>query len=491
MITDPEDFSPRAMLVWSAAMDALPIVMKLDARTVLLVGGSEAALAKLRLLARTPARIRWFSDGASALPADLPPSADIVRIDRGWRADDLLGVALVYGATGSENTDRALAAAARARGVPVNIVDRPELCDFTTPAIVDRNPLLIAISTNGAAPVFARRLRMLIERLVPASLGRLVYRAGEFRARLAEILPAQTARRRFWDALFDSHEPARLAALDAAEFRAALERRAQRAAFDGVEGLVQLVGAGPGDPELLTLKAQRALGSADVVLYDRLVDPAILDLARRDADLVFVGKARGDHGIGQQGINALMIAHARAGKRVVRLKSGDPLIFGRAGEEMAALREAGIAVEIIPGISAVQGCAATAMIPLTHRDHASALTLVTGQVMAGGALDWRALAGPDRTLAIYMGIETAADIEAALLADGVDPLTPIAIIENGARPEERRIYGRLQELSALVGAQAVESPALLLIGAVTALADDRIAALGPARAGASFDLIGS
>ncbi|GEQ97566.1 hypothetical protein JCM17844_12030 [Iodidimonas gelatinilytica] len=235
---------------------------------------------------------------------------------------------------------------------------------------------------------------------------------------------------------------------------------------------MQLVGAGPGDPELLTLKAQRALQQADVILYDALVSPAILDLARRDADFHYVGKRQGDHGRGQEAIHDLMVRHARAGRRVVRLKSGDPMVFGRAGEEINALRKHKIAVDLIPGITALSGCAATSEIPLTHRDHASAVTLVTGHVRAGSTLDWRALAGPDRTVAVYMGINTAQDISDALITDGVSPDLPLAIIENGTRPEERRLYGHLGDLAGLVARNQVKSPALIVIGTVALLAKD-------------------
>lgn len=450
-------------------MESLPIVLKTAGRRILLVGGGEAARAKSRLLLKTDAHVVWIGAGADD---ELPGSPRLAIERRNFRDSDLDGMALVYGATGDAAQDARIATAARARGIPVNIVDRPELCDFTTPAIIDRSPLLVAISTGGAAPVLARRLRAMIEALLPAGIGRLVARAGGFRERLAALVPETGARRRFWDALFDSSDPEHLAALNGPAFNARLEALARAAATGESRGRVQLVGAGPGDPELLTLKAQRALQQADVVLYDRLVSDAVLDFARRDAEFVFVGKTRGEHGLGQDRIHGLMVAHARAGRHVVRLKSGDPFIFGRAGEEIAALREAGIEVGIIPGITAVAGCAASAEIPLTHRDHASAVTLVTGQVRAGSEFNWRALAGQDRTLAVYMGISSAEEIACALIGDGVDPSLPVAIIENGSRPEERRVYGRLARLPHLVAEHGIESPALIVIGAVAALARD-------------------
>lgn len=465
-------------------MQSLPLFLKLDGRRVLLVGEGEAAVAKLRLLAKTPARIHLVT----RTPEDFAEFAEHPRLivdPRGFAAADLEGAALVYGAVEDDGEAAAIAAAARAADVPVNMVDRPPLCDFITPAIVDRDPLTVAISTNGGAPVFGRRLRAMIEGLLPHDIGRVVARAGAFRDRLKALLPDAGARRRFWDRLFDSADTSDLNALSDTAFTARLERLAADEAAGRKEGVVQLVGAGPGDPELLTVKAQRALQTADVIVYDRLVAPAVLDYARRDAEFVFVGKTRGDHGLGQEGINALLVAHARAGRRIVRLKSGDPFVFGRAGEEIAALRAAGVAVEIVPGITAVAGCAATSQIPLTHRDHASAVTLITGHVKDGAQRDWRSLAGPGRTLAVYMGLSTAKDIAAALLADGVAGATPVAVIENGTRAEERRVYGRLADLPALVAREGVESPALIVVGEVARLARDWPAeALAPLLGGA-------
>ena len=459
-------------------MESLPVFFKLEGREVLLVGGSAAAMAKLHLLLRTPARIRWVAgDAAVAVPA----RGRLHILRRDFAPADAQGVALAYVATGSETRDARIAADLRRARVPVNVVDRPALSDFTTPAIVDRAPLLVAISSAGAAPVFARRLRARIEALLPPDIGRLIARAGAIRGRIRALLPDAGSRRRFWERLFADDGARSLAQRDEKAFAAHVDSLAHDVAAGGTGGLVQLVGAGPGDPELLTLKAQRALGEADVIVYDRLVNPAILDYARREAHRIDVGKRSGAHGRGQARIHELMIAHARAGRRVVRLKGGDPMIFGRAGEELAALRAAGVAVEVIPGLSAVAGAAATAQIPLTHRDHASALTLVTGHVRAGSDLDWRALAGPDRTLAVYMGVATAGGIAATLIAEGVDPALPVAVIENATRHHERRVYGRLAALEELVATHGIESPALVLIGAVAALARDWPASEAAAR----------
>ncbi|RMD86658.1 MAG: uroporphyrinogen-III C-methyltransferase [Alphaproteobacteria bacterium] len=455
-------------------MDSLPVFYRTADKTVLLVGSTAAALAKLHLLARTTARIRWVTHGASVTAL---PHERVERHERAFLPADADGVDLAYVASGDGDSDARIAALLRRAGVPVNVVDRPTLSDFTTPAIVDRTPLLVAISSSGAAPVLARKLRARIETWLPPDIGRLIARAGTFRARLKALLPDAGARRRFWEGLFADDTARDLAHRDEKSFTAHVEKLAHDVAAGGAGGLVQLVGAGPGDPELLTLKAQRALGEADVIIHDRLVNPEILDYARREAHRIHAGKRAGDHGIGQDGIARLMIAHARAGRRVVRLKGGDPMLFGRAGEEIAALREAGIAVEVIPGITAACGAAATAQIPLTHRDHASAVTFVTGHVQAGGDLDWRALAGPDRTLVVYMGVARAGGIAAKLIADGVDPALPVAVIERATHGSERRVHGRLDELVDIIADHAIESPALLVIGAVAALARERPEAL--------------
>ncbi|MBK5920252.1 uroporphyrinogen-III C-methyltransferase [Rhodothalassium salexigens] len=473
-------------------MRTLPINVRLDGRTVLVVGDGEAAHAKLRLLAKTPARLRVVAPDGWAGLGDWRGRVEVTA--RAFEPADLAGVALVYAATEDAATDSAVAAAARAAGVPVNVVDRPALCDFITPAIVDRDPLSIAICTNGGAPVLGRRLRARIEAWLPQGFGRLVDNAAGFRDRLKAVLPEVADRRRFWDRFFDGAAGDDLLALSDDALGARLERLAQTAAAERDQGKaageaggeVLLVGAGPGDPELLTLKAHRALQQADVIIYDRLVSEDVLDYARRDARFVHVGKRAGHPSWGQAAINDLLIREARAGNRVVRLKSGDPFVFGRAGEEVEDLTAAGVAVSVVPGVTAAAGCAAHSLIPLTHRDHASAVTLVTGQLKGGGAQSWRGLYGPGRTLAVYMGVTTARDIAQGLIADGAPAALPVAIIERGTQAGERRVYGRLVDLPDLVAVHAIESPAMLVIGEVARLARDWPAeALAPLFAEAS------
>jgi len=371
-------------------------------------------------------------------------------------------------ASGEDALDTKVAAAARDRGVPVNVVDRPDLSTFVFPAIVDRGEVVAAVSTGGAAPVLARRLRQRIERALPDGVGRLAAFARAFRPTVAALVPT-TARRRFWEEVFDGPVAAAVLAGDPPKARERMMRALNRArrGDQGAVGRVLLVGAGPGDPDLLTLKALNALHDADAIVYDDLVDERILGLARRDAERIAAGKRKGRHRLSQDAINALLVARARAGQTVVRLKGGDPMLFGRGGEELAYLRAYGIDVEVIPGITAALGCGAAAGLALTHRDHAHAVTFVTGHRAQDGDTDWRALAAPGHTVVVYMGASSAAAIAERLIGLGRDPETPAAIIENGTRPEQRVLTGRLADLGGL--AEGVSGgPALIVIGEVVA-----------------------
>jgi uroporphyrin-III C-methyltransferase/precorrin-2 dehydrogenase/sirohydrochlorin ferrochelatase len=451
-------------------MNVFPVFFDLADRRVLLAGGGETALQKLRLLRKAGAKLLLV---APAINHDL-----VLAIEEGaaeWRADELTAshfadVALAVIATGDDVQDRAGAALAKAARVPVNVVDRADLSDFIVPAIVDRDPIVIGISTAGAAPLLARRLRAMIEAMLPARLGALARFAERFRGAVAAKIGNRQLRLRFWEQVFDG--PVATAVLDGRESQAAermLTLVNSAAANDPAQGCVALVGAGPGDPELLTLKAHRLLQEADVIVYDRLVAPPVLDLARRDARRIAVGKARGAHSLPQGEINRLLASEARAGNRVVRLKGGDPFIFGRGGEELDHLEREGIAVEIVPGITAALGCAASARVSLTRRDAAQALIFATAEGAEGEpALDWSSLAGPHRTLAIYMGVGAAPRLQQHLLEGGLDPATPVAIIENGTRPDERVLSGSIDELARLVARHDVSGPAIILIGEVAA-----------------------
>lgn len=461
-------------------MKYYPAFLNLSGRPVLLVGGGEAAARKLRLLGKAGARVTVIAPRATREISDQAPAGRVALKRREFRPGDLDGQSLAIGASGVPAVDAEVARAAEAAGVPVNIVDRPELSSFITPAIVDRDPVVIGISTGGASPVLARRLRAAIETLLPSRLGRLARFADSFRSAVAALVPDGRSRRAFWDRVFDG--PVARAVL-AGDERAARETMLslvnRRSPHESPAGSVAIVGAGPGDPDLLTLKALAALQSADVVVYDRLVGPEILDRARRDAERVYVGKAKGDHALGQDEINALLRDEARAGKRVVRLKGGDPFVFGRGGEELDYLRRHGIAVELVPGITAAAAAAAAAGIPLTHRGLAPAVSLVTGHGASDGTsdgcggseVDWAALAAGRQTLAIYMGLSVAGRVAERLIANGRQAGTPVAVIAKASLPDQRIVTGRLGELGALVGDGALGGPALILIGEVVALAD--------------------
>ena len=449
-------------------MRSFPLFLKLQGRPVLLVGSGAAAAAKLRLLAASGAQVRLIARAPSPELFEASRSFAVACLRGPVTADDLRQADLIVGAEGEDEADRALSLAARAAGKLVNIVDRPELSDFTMPAIVDRGEIVVAISTDGASPVLAQRVRAAIESVLPPGLGRLARFARRFRAAVQSRIAENGARRRFWNQVFAG--PIGAAVLAGDERRAArdLIRAVNRGEPRAESGQVSLVGAGPGDPELLTLRAARALREADVIVYDKLVDAGVLDYARRDARRVYVGKSKGDHTLPQAEINALLVAEAKAGRHVVRLKGGDPFVFGRGGEELDALVAAGIRVDVVPGITAATGCAAYAGFPLTHRDHASSVTFVSGQSKDGiSDLYWAALAKPRQTLVVYMGLGAAGMIAEKLVAAGLSPATSIAIIENGTRWDQRVIKGDLREAAALVRDHGIATPALLVIGEVT------------------------
>lgn len=452
-------------------MKHLPIFLSVHGRSGLVVGGGAAAAEKARLLRQAGAAVTVVAPKVTPALADL--AAEIRLLRRRFVAGDVAGCAVVYGATGIDAVDVAVAKAADAAGVPVNVIDRPRLSSFISPAIVDRDPVLVAISTGGAAPVLARRLRAALESLLPSGLGRLAQFAESFRAAVKANFPTAVARRRFWDRFFDGPIAEAVLGGDARGAREAMLNLVNRPGADRrPAGGVTLVGAGPGDPDLLTFRALRSMQQADLVVYDRLVGADILDYARRDAERVYVGKSKSGHGHGQQWINALMVREAKAGKRVVRLKGGDPMIFGRGGEELEYLRRHGVPVEVVPGVTAAAGCAAAAGFPLTHRDLAPAMTLISGHGKDGlPDLDWAALARGRHTLVIYMGRSTAGGIAARLIDHGMAPTTPAAIIENGTRPEQKVAVGEVAGLEHMIAAAGISGPALIVIGEVARMAD--------------------
>ena len=449
-------------------MRYFPAFLDLKDRPCLVVGGGAPAARKARLLVKAGARVTVVAPRVGPEAEDLAAQGALRLVRREFVAGDVGGRAAVVSATGLGEVDARVAEAARAAGVPVNVVDRPGLSSFVVPAIVERGPVVIGISSGGTSPVLARRLRARIEALLPARLGRLAHFAESFRASVRAVIPDPVQRHRFWARVFDGAVAEDvLAGREAAARERMLGLVNRPGAAGAPEGVVHIVGAGPGDPDLLTLKALRLMERAEVVVYDRLVAPEILNYLRRDAERIYVGKAKGVQAKTQDQINALLCAQARAGRRVLRLKGGDPFVFGRGGEELEYLRRHGVRVEVVPGVTAATACAAALGVPLTHRDHASAVTLVTGHGRDGEPeLDWAALAGPRQTLAIYMGVGAAGRIAARLIAQGLAPGTPVAVIENGTMADQKTAAGALRDLEALVRDNGITGPALIIIGEV-------------------------
>jgi uroporphyrin-III C-methyltransferase/precorrin-2 dehydrogenase/sirohydrochlorin ferrochelatase len=455
-------------------MGFLPVFFDVSARPVLLFGAGPQAQAKLHLLRAAGAQVRWFSAGADAEAHESHSSHYAGRIDRrtGEPGDGDIASALAVVSAAGPGIDDRMAARARALGVPVNVVDRLDLSTFIFPAIVNRGDVTVAIGTGGASPVLARRIREQIEAILPARIGEF---AALMRRHRDSIVAARKrfagfSPRRFWERVIDGPIGAAFLAGRTKEAEAGLSRAiAEADSFERhAKGAVHLVGAGPGDADLLTLRALNALQAADVVFYDELIGLDILDRARRDAELVFVGKRKGEPGIGQAEINRRLAQAANAGHQVVRLKGGDPFVFGRGGEELEHLRAAGIPVFVVPGITAALGCAAEAGLPLTLRNVASRLVFVTANTADGAAgADWSGLGDASTTVAVYMGLASAAKVRDGLIAAGRDPDTPAAVLARGTRPDSQSVVRRLRDLATLA-ASVGQGPALLVIGDVVA-----------------------
>jgi uroporphyrin-III C-methyltransferase / precorrin-2 dehydrogenase / sirohydrochlorin ferrochelatase len=452
-------------------MQLYPLFANLTDRPVLVVGGGDVAARKAAMLLRAGARV---TVGAPMLGPELRELAQQGRITYragAYQSDWQEGMWLVVAATRSRPLNLRIASDGHARQRLVNVVDDPALSSFQVPAVIDRSPLLVAISSSGTAPMLARRLREKIESLLDPALGSLLQLAQRYRARIRSRHADLASRRRFYDWLHDGPVNALL--------RASQPARAERQLIEALSnrdeakasGSVVLVGAGPGDPGLLTLRALRALNEADVILHDELISPQVLDLARRDAVQIAVGKRGGGAHTPQASIHALLLEHAQAGRRVIRLKGGDPFVFGRGGEELAFLREHGIAYEVVPGITAALACAAYSGVPLTHRDHAQSVRFVTAHCQHSvNSLDWAELARERQTLAFYMGVSKLEEVTSQLLAHGRAPDTPFALIENGSLPSQRTLTGELADLPALAARHAIQAPALLILGEVAAQA---------------------
>jgi len=451
------------------ALARLPVFLSLDGKRAVVAGGSPAAAWKAELLSASGARVEVYAtdicDELQQLAAD-PPRGAIVINRCPWSADALKNAAVAIGAFEDDNRAAAFASAARAAGVPVNVIDKPAFCDFSFGAIVNRSPLVIGISTDGAAPVFAQAVRAKLEALLPKGFADWAAAAARWRGALKLAGLSFAARRRFWQ-LFTAHAVANP------------DREPAQADFDSfiaeVKGLgasvesgsVTLVGAGPGDPELLTLRAVRALQSADVILFDDLVSREVMDFARREARKMLVGKTGFGPSCTQEDINSLMVSLAKQGKRVIRLKGGDPLIFGRAAEEIAACEAASIAVDVVPGITSVQGAAARLGIALTDRKKARRLQYVTGHAKQGGLpadVDWKSLADPSTTTAVFMPTRTLAALAEKAIAEGLDRNTPAIAISRATRPDQAVVTAPIAELAEQLAQAGLPGPVLVLIG---------------------------
>jgi uroporphyrin-III C-methyltransferase / precorrin-2 dehydrogenase / sirohydrochlorin ferrochelatase len=456
-------------------MRTFPIFVSVERKPPLVTGGGELAAIKARLLLKRAENVDVAADQLGSELAELERAGRVALIAAQPGVDQIRGRPLVIAATCDDAEDARVAAVARALGVPVNVPDKPALCSFVMPAIVDRGEVTVAIGTEGTSPVLAQRLRAWLERELHPRLDALARLAGDFRDAVAEKLPAGRARRKFWEGVFDgAASEAALAGEDDEARRLVGEAIEAAVKAETAQGRVLLVGAGPGDPELLTLKAVRALKSADVILYDRLVATAVFEHARREIELLPVGKSKGEHSIPQDKIQELMIERARAGQTVVRLKGGDPLVFGRAGEEIAALRGAGIEVEVISGITAGLAAAASLQIPLTHRDVSHSVIFVSGHEAGSDEpsfehLDLGALGSGESTLLVYMGVSTAGLIAHRLLDAGWKPSCPVIAVENASRNSERRVVTTLADLAADPERLQLKSPAVLIFGEVAGL----------------------
>ena len=453
-------------------MQIFPTFFRMDGAQIVVFGGGEEARRKVRLLAKTPAKITVFT-GQDIEPGFAQEFAGRITISPFENIGPALDVAkfVIIACRFDENMKKAYDLV-RQYGLPVNVVDRPDLCDFTVPSILDRGDIVAGIATGGAAPVLAKSVRVNLEALMPQRIGALARFAKDLRPTVYEALDDFDQRRRFWETALNGAVAERVLGGDE---DGALALAKEMLAGEQPDGVVHIVGAGPGDADLLTVKALRLIQHADIVYHDKLVSDEILDLIRRDATRVPVGKSKGDHLVPQSEIHELLIGAAREGKRVVRLKGGDPFVFGRGGEELQALQAAGIDTYIVPGISSAFGCAASAGLPLTHRDHAQVLTFVTGhaKITDEGSrvpdLNWPMLAAANQTVVVFMGVGTAAQISRNLVEAGRDGRTPVAVIENGTRDTEIRVYGELANLPELIDSASISGPALLIIGETAGL----------------------
>jgi uroporphyrin-III C-methyltransferase / precorrin-2 dehydrogenase / sirohydrochlorin ferrochelatase len=461
---------PNKSTNYRNGMDYFPVFVKLKDQDCLVVGAGEIAARKIELLARAGARITVIARVISAAVSGLQTVHNLSILQKSFEPDDLRGFRLVVSATDNAETNKLVARIADEQNILVNVVDDPDLCSFIFPAIIDRSPILAAVSSGGAAPVLARLLRAKIESMIPPAYGRLAQLAEKFRSVVKKHIKESAQRRIFWENIFQGSVAELVFAGNELEAEQQLKHALSKQKDSVGFGEVYLIGAGPGAPDLLTFRALRLMQQAEVVVYDHLVSPEILDLARRDSEKIYVGKQRQKHTLPQESINTLLAELAKAGKRVVRLKGGDPFIFGRGGEEIETLMQQGINFQVVPGITAASGCATYAGIPLTHRDHAQSCTFVTGHLKDNSInLNWTQLAAPNQTIVVYMGLVGLEKICQSLIAHGSPNDLPIALIQQGTTTHQRVITGTLETFPVTIASLNIKPPTLIIIGTVVTL----------------------
>jgi len=454
-------------------MDFLPIFLDIRDKTVVVDGGTTVAARRVERALLAGAIVHVYDEQLSDEFNPLLKNPKLTHHKRSITEADIKGAIVAYGASEVDSRDATLHAGAKAAGVLANVADVCEYCDFITPSVVDRSPLVVAISSGGTAPVIARILRARIESILPPAYGRMAGFLGKFRDSVLSGIKSTRGRRRFWESMIDGPVGDRFLSGDtegAEKLLVAALAEAKDGSALSEQGEVFLVGAGPGDPDLLTFRALRLMQRADVVLYDRLVGDPILELIRRDAERIYVGKRPDHHTMIQEDISALMVRLAKEGKRVLRLKGGDPFIFGRGGEEIEMLAEHQIPFQVVPGITAAAGCSTYSGIPLTHRDHAQSCIFITAHGKDGVLeLDWEVLLRPNQTVAIYMGLSSLKILSDNFAKHGADPDTPAAIIDNGTRPNQRIITGTIADLYQKATEAEFTGPSIIIIGGVVAL----------------------
>lgn len=451
-------------------MQALPIFYNIKHRHCVVIGGGDVAVRKVTMLLKAAAAVTLFSPEICHELQALADAKKIKYVQASYEQNHLAGACLVIAATDDHAVNEAVSVAAKARNIPVNVVDAPELCTFTMGSVIDRSPVVIAVSSEGNAPVLARYIRTKIETMLPASYGRIAAIAGEFRDQVKAKFATTQARRRFWEGVLQGPMVERVLSGQEQAARELLQDLINDADAASKKGEVFLVGGGPGDPDLLTFRALRLMQQCDVCVYDKLVSHEVMELVRRDAELIYVGKARDQHTMPQEEINELLARLALEGKRVLRLKGGDPFIFGRGGEEIETLMQHGVPFQVVPGITAANGVSSYAGIPLTHRDYAQACLFITGHLKDGTLdLDWQAMTRPSQTVVVYMGLVGLAQICEKLIEHGVSADMPVAVVQQGTTPRQKVVTATLADLAEKVAAAEMKPPCLTIIGEVVKL----------------------